>query len=263
MTLVSTYQRMVSQFNRGAGSSPEAELRIKLIREEGKETLDAFNKRDLVEVIDGLCDLLYVTYGAADLYRLILDTQQDEAAAVRSPAMGWDTVGRTIAGFSNCLGETCDAIHHLGGVWEKGPRHHSSTLVTKNLQELASACWLIGSQGLGVDLRPFFCEVHRTNMLKFDGGYKREDGKQMKPADWKPPRIAKMLDFYQKHGRLHCVCSLDSGGSEVQQDPTGGQRCGKCDAFFFIWGPPSKELAEKIGDSDIYGTQLPPQKEIP
>ncbi len=247
MTLVSRYQQSVGQFNKGMGSLPDVSLRTSLIREEGKETLDAIAKKDVVETVDGLCDLLYVTYGAADLYRLVLDTQQDEEAAVRNPAMGWESVNRTVPSLEIGIESSCEALASLDRVWEKGPSHDACLLATKTLQELASACWLIGNQGLGLDLRPFFSEVHRTNMKKFSGP-KREDGKQLKPADWKPPRIAKMVDFYRANQRLDCVCDLTGGGSRVVDDPDGGQRCGKCGAFFFIWGPPSKELREKIGD---------------
>lgn len=45
---------------------------------------------------------------------------------------------------------------------------------------------------MGVDLAPFFREVHRTNLAKLGGG-KRADGKGLKPEGWKPPRIAAML----------------------------------------------------------------------
>jgi predicted HAD superfamily Cof-like phosphohydrolase len=45
---------------------------------------------------------------------------------------------------------------------------------------------------LGVDLQPFFAEVHRSNMAKV-GGRKREDGKWLKPAGWTPPDIAGLL----------------------------------------------------------------------
>jgi len=44
----------------------------------------------------------------------------------------------------------------------------------------------------GIDLAPFFEEVHNTNMLKV-GGATREDGKILKPEGWQPPRIAEML----------------------------------------------------------------------
>jgi predicted HAD superfamily Cof-like phosphohydrolase len=48
----------------------------------------------------------------------------------------------------------------------------------------------------GVDLAPFWAEVHRTNMAKA-GGPKRADGKQLKPEGWQPPDIAGLL------ARLH------------------------------------------------------------
>ncbi len=44
----------------------------------------------------------------------------------------------------------------------------------------------------GIDLQPFFDEVHRTNMAK-SGGPLREDGKRLKPPGWAPPDIAGIL----------------------------------------------------------------------
>jgi predicted HAD superfamily Cof-like phosphohydrolase len=44
----------------------------------------------------------------------------------------------------------------------------------------------------GLDIRPIFAEVHRTNMAK-EGGRTRADGKVLKPADWRPPDIAPLL----------------------------------------------------------------------
>ena len=41
---------------------------------------------------------------------------------------------------------------------------------------------------IGVDLEPFWEEVHSTNMKKASGP-KREDGKQLKPEGWHPPQI--------------------------------------------------------------------------
>lgn len=42
---------------------------------------------------------------------------------------------------------------------------------------------------MGVDLDPFFAEVQRSNFDKTRGP-KRQDGKQLKPADWKAPDLA-------------------------------------------------------------------------
>jgi predicted HAD superfamily Cof-like phosphohydrolase len=52
---------------------------------------------------------------------------------------------------------------------------------------------LIGTAvAYGIDIRPVWDEVHRTNMLK-KGGEVREDGKRLKPKEWKPPNIQKIL----------------------------------------------------------------------
>jgi len=88
------------------------ELRAALIEEEARETCEAIRRGDLVEAIDGMCDVLYVVFGTAVEF--------------------------------------------------------------------------------GIDLEPFFAEVHRTNMLKV-GGASREDGKVLKPEGWQPPRIAEIL----------------------------------------------------------------------
>src|ERR671926_1228160 len=44
----------------------------------------------------------------------------------------------------------------------------------------------------GIDLEPFFDEVHASNMAK-QGGSVREDGKRLKPEGWLPPDIAGIL----------------------------------------------------------------------
>lgn len=88
------------------------ELRLELIREEVEELVTAASSDDLPAAIDALCDILYVTYGAA---------------------VEW-----------------------------------------------------------GIDLAPYFEEVHRTNMAKA-GGPTREDGKRLKPEGWQPPDIAGIL----------------------------------------------------------------------
>jgi predicted HAD superfamily Cof-like phosphohydrolase len=44
----------------------------------------------------------------------------------------------------------------------------------------------------GIDLAPFFAEVHRSNMSKV-GGHKREDGKWVKPPTYSPANLAPTL----------------------------------------------------------------------
>ena len=45
----------------------------------------------------------------------------------------------------------------------------------------------------GIDIRPVWEEVHKTNMTK-KGGPVREDGKRLKPPNWQPPDIKSIID---------------------------------------------------------------------
>jgi len=100
-----------------------AALRASLILEEANEFLVASQSSDFVSMIDAICDLLYVTYGAA--------------------------------------------------------------------------------VAMGIDIEPFFEEVHRSNMSKLDPEtnlpVRREDGKILKPPTYSPADIKSLLL------RLHAI----------------------------------------------------------
>lgn len=114
-------QEKVRQFHRVMGvSDPNRitlfeypyNLRVDLIMEEADEFAEACANHDMVGMIDALCDLLYVTYGAA--------------------------------------------------------------------------------VAMGVDLEPYYDEVHRSNMSK-QGGPVREDGKRLKGPNYSPPDLKSIL----------------------------------------------------------------------
>lgn len=68
-------------FSHPVGNKPaigRPELRCKLIREEAKETCDAIEAGDLVGAVDGICDLLYVTIGAAVEFGVNIEPVFDE-----------------------------------------------------------------------------------------------------------------------------------------------------------------------------------------
>lgn len=121
-----SHQEMVKEFMISFGQeapcsfSPEGfpdELRASLIMEESLEFCQAVQEKDYVGMIDAICDLLYVTYGAA------------------------------IA--------------------------------------------------LGIDIDPFFAEVHRSNMSKLDPetgmATYRNDGKVIKPPTYSPADIKSLM----------------------------------------------------------------------
>ncbi|OQW37858.1 MAG: hypothetical protein A4E19_11825 [Nitrospira sp. SG-bin1] len=50
----------------------------------------------------------------------------------------------------------------------------------------------------GIDMEPVFQEVHRSNLSKI-GGYKRADGKWVKPPTYSPADIESILEIQREH----------------------------------------------------------------
>jgi predicted HAD superfamily Cof-like phosphohydrolase len=65
-------------------------------------------------------------------------------------------------------------------------------------KELADVLYVVYGTAVsyGIDMEPVFREVHRSNMSKV-GGYKREDGKWVKPATYSPAMIEPILTEQQ------------------------------------------------------------------
>ena len=61
-------------------------------------------------------------------------------------------------------------------------------------KELADLLYVVygTAVSLGIDMEPVFQEVHRSNMSKV-GGYKREDGKWVKPPTYSPAKLDSVL----------------------------------------------------------------------
>lgn len=63
---------------------------------------------------------------------------------------------------------------------------------------------------MGVDLEPFFAEVHRSNMTKV-GGPVRGDGKRLKPDTYEPPNLGPILEAQQNpHPLLAKLRGIDT-----------------------------------------------------
>ena len=65
-------------------------MRVKLIREELKELIEAINENDIVEVADALTDILYVTYGAGHAFGIDLDACFAEVQRSNMTKLGED-----------------------------------------------------------------------------------------------------------------------------------------------------------------------------
>ena len=61
-------------------------------------------------------------------------------------------------------------------------------------KELADLLYVVYGTAIsyGIDMEPVFQEVQRSNMSKV-GGYKRKDGKWVKPATYSPANIEPIL----------------------------------------------------------------------
>lgn len=72
-------------------------------------------------------------------------------------------------------------------------------MAAKNLEgiakELADLLYVVYGTAVsyGIDMEPVFQEVQRSNMSKI-GGYKREDGKWVKPPSYSPAQIGPILE---------------------------------------------------------------------
>jgi predicted HAD superfamily Cof-like phosphohydrolase len=66
--------------------------------------------------------------------------------------------------------------------------------LTAIAKELADLLYVVYGTAVscGIDMGPVFREVHRSNMSKI-GGYKREDGKWVKPPTYSPAAIEPIL----------------------------------------------------------------------
>ena len=70
-------------------------------------------------------------------------------------------------------------------------------------KELADLLYVVYGTAIsyGIDMEPVFKEVQRSNMSKV-GGYKREDGKWVKPPTYSPADIAPILALQEKYKGL-------------------------------------------------------------
>lgn len=228
------YQGMVQKFNLGVKSKPDKDLRIKLIQEEAEEFLEAVKVENVVEVIDALCDLLYVTYGAADVFGCgMLDTEDYEKIHPTGKP-NWPLLNRELEDFNLSVSDVVKSIRIHEQFNAKGKLH-------SELEDFAQGLWQCAAEGVGVDLRPFFEEVHRTNMHKLKGPM-REDGKQLKPADWKPPRIEALYLRLRNGAPVECLGKhettavvIPTGAATRVPHPEGGYHCTGCGGLYVRW----------------------------
>jgi predicted HAD superfamily Cof-like phosphohydrolase len=77
------------------------------------------------------------------------------------------------------------------------------SMATGNLasvaKEMADLLYVVYGTAVsyGIDMKPVFQEVHRSNLSKV-GGHKRADGKWMKPPTYSPAKLEPILEAQRK-----------------------------------------------------------------
>jgi predicted HAD superfamily Cof-like phosphohydrolase len=83
-------------------------------------------------------------------------------------------------------------------------------------KELADLLYVVYGTAVsyGVDMDPVFREVHRSNLSKV-GGYKRADGKWVKPATYSPAQVEPLLAVQASGAALSPSQVTSRQGSEL------------------------------------------------
>lgn len=113
---------------------------------------------------------------------LILEEASETAEALTGRKVGWEL-----------------------GVSDSGQRERTLAQAIDGLCDLLAVVYG-AAVTFGIDLAPFWREVHRTNMAKA-GGPKRADGKQLKPEGWQPPDIEGLLAALYPMVCRECGCT--------------------------------------------------------
>lgn len=96
--------------------------------------------------------------------------------------------------------EFCELMDAFGVAWDDKEEKFKVNYERDDLVEVADAIAdllyvVLGTAvACGINIDPIYQAVHESNMAKFgEGGYRREDGKWMKPPNWQPPNIISEL----------------------------------------------------------------------
>lgn len=153
-------------------------FRISLMREELDEFKDAFQKKDVVEMSDALCDLAYVTYGAGQTLGINLDDvlQNLNIDLYQRSNFSKSTLGKctNLDNKTFWTNEYTDIVvqYEYDMIERSLDNFHSVATNSDNFKKMSF--WLAYilkytyglGYNLGFDMDQMFREVHRSNMTK-------------------------------------------------------------------------------------------------
>lgn len=144
-----------------------AQLRLDLIVEEYKELYDAYKTRNFIEMVDAICDILYVCYGALHVMGINYDTQN-----IGQPMIYSVTQYPHIDVFENSQDHLYDEMDMIKGSVTELQIHFKDLNnddafynIVNSINKIISYCITLSTL-LGVDIDKCFAEVQRSNMSK-------------------------------------------------------------------------------------------------
>jgi predicted HAD superfamily Cof-like phosphohydrolase len=149
--------------------------------------------------------------------------------------------------------ETVEAITGRKVTIEIDPDEDAEQSLVKSIDGLCDLLAVVYGTAVqfGVNLAPFWDEVHRTNMAKA-GGPKRADGKQLKPEGWQPPDIGGLLTALYPGVCRGCGCTETMPCSHMDFGSCGWAEPGLCTACHPDAGPgwehPDHDLLSEVED---------------
>ena len=165
-----------------------AALRVRLITEETEEFVEAWQAGDRIEMIDALADVLYVAYGAVVAAGGVVEVADEVAktAPVELGCLDGDSLAATLTQRAK---EFVEAV-------ESGQMEMVTRSAIASIREAKRAAAV-----MGIEIWPFFSEVHESNMSK-PVGRRREDGKVLKLEGYRHPDLRRVFsEIYLLDGR--------------------------------------------------------------
>jgi len=181
-------------------------LRERLLIEEWDETKQAIANGDLVEIADGLVDVIYIVAGTAIECGVSLVPQDEFLASAEFDSVYsslrvllFDRLPDVRVTPSHGLVAIMDSLVSLAN---QAIASDDYAKMTQNLSRVVEVSLLIGTV-CNLPVLEVWKEVHRSNMSKADPltGHvrKREDGKVLKPDGWKRPDVAGVIEMYRRN----------------------------------------------------------------
>ena len=191
--------RRVADFHRAVGhsvadqpalpDSPTRDLRRTLLQEELEEFCAANAANDRIEMADALADLCYIIAGTALDYGIGPGIGPTSQETFESP------YDQYLPRPQNPATGMADLLRDCYADYEISEQSDNLSRIDLSLMNMLTTIFGVAWR-LNIPLNAVFAEVHRANMAKIlpDGTVlRRHDDKIMKPPDWTPPDIARVL----------------------------------------------------------------------